>query len=153
MKAIQLVLPIVLVLIGAVPSAFAQYSDWNLTVYPGDSSITVTVKGPYGWQQTLPYQDRWNSGWNYGLEQARADWEAHAFEYTSIVASQVTCPSEHTQAFCDGFMATYNEQWNIWVGNYQAGNTQVSQQGASCNIINSPGSSCSLQQQSTQGGN
>ena len=57
MKAIQLVLPIVLVLIGAVPSAFAQYSDWNLTVYPvnvnwGDSSITVTVKGPYGWQQT-----------------------------------------------------------------------------------------------------
>jgi hypothetical protein len=37
--------------------------------------------------QTLPYQDRWNSGWNYGLEQARADWEAHAFEYTSIVAS------------------------------------------------------------------
>jgi hypothetical protein len=103
--------------------------------------------------QTLPYQDRWNSGWNYGLEQARADWEAHAFEYTSIVASQVTCPSEHTQAFCDGFMAAYNEQWNIWVENYQAGNTQVSQQGASCNIINSPGSSCSLQQQSTQGGN
>jgi hypothetical protein len=57
LKAIQLVLSIVLVLIGAVPSAFAQYSDWNLTVYPvnvnwGDSSITVTVKGPYGWQQT-----------------------------------------------------------------------------------------------------
>ena len=52
--------------------------------------------------QTRSYQDRWNSGWNHGLEQARADWEAHAFEYTSIVASQVTCPSEHTQAFCDG---------------------------------------------------
>ena len=37
--------------------------------------------------QTRSYQDRWNSGWNHGLEQARADWEAHAFEYTSIVAS------------------------------------------------------------------
>lgn len=106
-------------------------------------------------QYYLTYQDRWSSGWNHALAQARDDWGSGDYSYV-LNGGDPVCPEDHTDAYCSGYAYGYTTQWNIWTNNLPSYNNQPQQlleQGQSCTINNSPGASCDLSQKATQGGN
>jgi hypothetical protein len=54
----------------------------KLFIIPFSIILTLFVTQAHAqYQYYLTYQDRWNSGWNHALAQARDDWESGDFSY------------------------------------------------------------------------
>lgn len=73
----------------------------------------------------LSDEERYNVGFSDGGNQAQATWNSGG-QYDS------TCPSGHTDAYCNGWQDGYNKFWNSAVQNTNSGTQQS--QSANVNI-------------------
>ena len=72
--------------------------------------------------------DRYNQGLADGGAQAAADWDSHTFTVESGGNNQ--CPSGHTDAYCQGYVSGYNNEWQRAIQvNYPNGIQSTSQDG------------------------
>jgi hypothetical protein len=90
-KAI-LIMPVIAILLGAIPSAMAETNS-----------------------------QRYNNGYNDGWYTAQSDWNNNVYgEYTNGNPNQ-GCTSHHTQQYCNGYYEGYSKLWAQWQYNLAHG--------------------------------
>ena len=112
--------------------SYNQQGTYHNVDYGG---IWVTPSGFSCWGEW-----RCASGWNHAIVDAPRDL---ANGYT---IAQSSCPYGHTEAYCNGYTQGYVYAWNLDVQAQNQGQGPPTVQQQQCNIINSPGSTCSNEQ-------
>lgn len=114
-----LIIPVVAILLGAIPSAMAKQYDGN----SGGYSNTSTQ-----YSSSNDGQSHYNNGYTAGWYTAQSDWNNNVYSTDSGGNPNQGCTKHHTQDYCNGYYGGYSKLWSQWQYNLAHG----------LNLVNSP---------------
>lgn len=91
-KSILIALPVIAILLGAIPSAMAETNSHH-----------------------------YNVGYNDGWYTAQSDWNNNVYSAGSGGNPNQGCTSDHTQQYCNGYYDGYTKLWAQWQYNLAHG--------------------------------